>query len=238
MDDGLYSYAGRKNRWYQNVTDSLLKKLTYGFWWREPKQVGTSEWITAAWLFDPCKAILGLKGKTLLEIQPEWFLTSAISAFAKELFAKYQVSDAEMAFWQQADLCLLVPHPHNLEKMPGYQQRLQGLLKVAKSKGLRTVIKYHPRTESEDLLGLKADNVEIIPREIAFEFVLLNFKSQMKLIGDVGTSLLTAKWLRNELDAIAIFNEKSAFENRFKSLLLQHNVKVKSANSQVEEWLE
>lgn len=237
MDDGLYSYAGRKSVWHKDLFGSFIKKITYGFWWQEPREIGTSSWIAAAWLFDSCKAILPLKKKPIYEIKAAWFFAKEITQFSEVLLKRYQISDNDMRFWLHADLCVLLPHPNNIEKMPAYAQRLKQLLKIAEEKNLNVVVKYHPRTQEEDLLGLKADKVKIIPSAIAFEFILMKLGSHLRLIGDVGTSLLTAKWLRPDIAALAIMDDKSAFENQFKRVLQQHGVKVKSAALAPEEWL-
>ena len=236
LDDGLYSYIGNRKPWYENFTNSVIKKLTYGFWWQEPKTVGASDWIQQAWLFDTCNAVIELKNKTLHEIDKTWFEGVSIKKLANQLFEQHGVSNNPC--WLQADVCVLLPHPNNIKKMPGYETRLNKLLNYAKSKHIRVAVKYHPRSEQIDALDLEREyGVSIIPSNIAFEFVLMKLTAHTKLIGDVGTALLTAKWLRPEMASIAIFDETNAFENKFKSVLTLHGVQVQSTEKDLTEWV-
>ena len=237
LDDGLYSYMGNRKPWYENLTNKLIKKIIYGSWWQEPITVGASGWIQQAWLFDPCNAVLELKNKTLHKIDKTWFREAAIEKLANELFLQSGVSDE--FDWFKADLCILLPHPNNIKKMPGYAERLHGLLDATKSLPIHVAVKYHPRTEQLDALGLAQKyRVSIIPSSIAFEFVLMKLSNHTKLIGDVGSALLTAKWLRPEISSVAVFDAVNSFENKFKSVLTVRGVQVQSVEQDLMVWLD
>jgi hypothetical protein len=48
MDEGTYTYLGRKasSAFSDAVLDNWLKKLSYGFWWKNPPTIGGSDWIS------------------------------------------------------------------------------------------------------------------------------------------------------------------------------------------------
>lgn len=231
LDDGLYSYAGRVSKWYKDWAGCLVKKLAYGFWWDEPMQIGTSKWVTQSWLFDPCKAILQLKKNPIEKLESEWFKSPIMKDFGSNLF-EFMQANRFLKPLQEASLFILLPHPHNVEKMPGYEKRLRTLIETAQSKHLNVVAKYHPRCGNEDVFKLNDyKNVSVVPSQIAFEAMLILLGSSVKVLGDVGTSLLTAKWLRPELAVFANLNQTNQFEREFSQLLTNHGVKVISSQS-------
>jgi len=236
LDDGLYSYAGKPSRWYKDLENMLAKKLTYGFWWQEPSTVGASDWITKAWLFDVEKAIPELKNKTTVKIESRWFSHPAIKTFQTLLFVRYGLSEDKLAELEKAELCILIPHPNNIDKIPDYRERLEKLLTSSSRSNRKVVAKYHPRTQESDPLSLiEKFGVQLIPSSIAFEFVLMLFDNKILLVGDVGTSLLTAKWLRPEIKSIAVLNVDSVFESQMASLMKQHGIRVETSMAELIE---
>lgn len=233
LDDGLYSYAGRPFSLIKDGINALLKKLAYGFWWQEPKTIGASHWIDQAWLFSPEQAVRSLKNKERHRLLPEWFMSSEIKSLsflvAKEL-------DYLTENLSSFDVIILISHPNNVKKMSGYQSRIQFLIRHLSAQGKRVAVKYHPRTEQVDFLNLKDHGaLEVIPAQMAFEFCLPLFKKECWVIGDVGTSLFTCKWLRPDLEVMAVLEKSDSFQNQYISLSQAMKIKVMS---QIEDILE
>ncbi len=213
LDDGLYSYAGRPYNVLKDGINALLKKLAYGFWWREPKTVGASSWINQAWLFAPNNAVELLKDKPLKQLQAKWFTTQEILNLSQLVAQELKYNTADLA---TLDVVILIPHPNNIKKMPGYKGRIQQLVNRLASQGKRIGVKYHPRTKERDLLALMDSGAaEVIPTQIAFEFCLPVFNAKCHIIGDVGTALFTCKWLRPDLPLTAVLDEHDDFQRRF-----------------------
>jgi len=219
LDDGLYSYAGRPYKWFKDAINSLLKKVSYGFWWQEPKTVGASDWISEAWLFQPEFAVTPLQTKQCQLIEPEWFMSHQVKQLSKLILSGYQVNDSILQNLQTVGVFLLIPHPNNIKKMSGYEQRLFEFLTFLKQQRIPVAVKYHPRTEQADPLKLVTEyNALLLPSGLAFEFILPFLKWQSHVVGDVGTALLTAKWLRPDLQVIAVLSEEDKFQIRFKRI--------------------
>lgn len=213
LDDGLYSYAGRPHHLIKDGINALLKKLSYGFWWQEPKTIGASNWIHQAWLFQPQQAVAGLKNKDTQKLESSWFSAPEIQSLSRMITEQFAL-DAEVL--ADVDYVIIVPHPNNQLKMRDYAERIKQFVLQLTAQGKKIAVKYHPRQSGEDDLGfLQIPNVSIIPSELAFEFVLPLLPSGAKVIGDVGTVLLTTKWLRADLEPIAVLNEQDPFQQRF-----------------------
>lgn len=227
LDDGLYSYAGRPYHWLKDSINSILKKLTYGFWWEEPKTVGASSLIQQAWLFRPNIAIPELQVKALHAMPNEWFTHPAVLDFSHEVLECFGYDDNFTLLLKKIDVLILTPHPNNIMKMPGFKKRLEYLLVKLHKLNLNVAIKPHPKSMEEDFLSWQNEyQVSIIPSLLAFEFVLPMLKPSMKVVGDVGTSVLTAKWLRSDLEVGAVLNSESKFESRFEPILNKLEIPV------------
>ena len=226
LDDGLYSYAGRKTNFFKDGFNNILKKLVYGLWWSEPRQLGTSKWISKAWLFQPLKAINNIQQKPLEKIAAQWFQNTVLQRFSRALVASVVSKEAQEAI-PKADVCILIPHPSNVKKMPDYAQRLTEVIQLAERQSRQIAIKYHPRFGGDDRFDLaRHEHVTVIPTELAFESILLLLNESVHIIGDVGTALLTAKWLRPKIKVTAVLSNDNAFENKMRGILQAHGVHV------------
>ncbi|MDX1347267.1 MAG: polysialyltransferase family glycosyltransferase [Thiomicrorhabdus chilensis] len=227
LDDGLYSYSGRRPSWWKDGLNKQLKKVFYGDWWQEPKTVGASDWIRQVWLFRPRQAVTELKSKIMNPLKPQWFISPGVREFSQKVCEAYNFRSEMLTRLQSIDLFLLIPHPNNIKKMQGYEPRIQQFLTQMQKKGVQVATKYHPRTETADPLQLQEKyQALLIPSGLAFEFVLPFLKNEALVVGDVGTALLTAQWLRSDLRVSAVLASEDEFQNTFKALYLQLGVNI------------
>ena len=209
LDDGLYSYMGRPWRPVKDRLDGGLKRLVYGRWWQTPSTIGASDWITDAWLFAPQQVVPALRRKRLHPIPSDWFQRSEMRRLGEIVLAQFQVDGAELA---QCKRLLLLTHPNNAGKIPGYPARIERLLQCWQGDGVAA--KYHPRAEG-DPFAVRAKGVKtLLPPKLAFEFLLPLLPLGMTVVGDVSTTLLTARWLRPDLKVIAMLDGVSPLEQR------------------------
>jgi len=175
-------------------------------------------------LFAPNAAVAPLQKKTCHTLLPQWFRSPEMLALSQRV-AHELAFDATVL--ERLDVVLLVPHPANVQKIAGYQARLQAVIRKLCHQGKQVGVKYHPRAPSEDYLELKSQGaVEIIPSALAFEFCLPSLAAECQVIGDVGTALLTTKWLRPDLSVYAVLDESDAFQKSFISLNNQFEITV------------
>ncbi|HIQ40094.1 MAG TPA: hypothetical protein EYH46_02855 [Sulfurivirga caldicuralii] len=209
LDDGLYSYMGRPWRPIKDRLDGVLKRLVYGRWWQTPPTIGASQWIADAWLFAPEQAVAPLRQKQVHKIEPEWFQRPEMLALGAQVLAQFQVDVDSLS---RCDRLLLLTHPNNAGKIPGYERRVAELLQ--RWHRLHVAAKYHPRTEG-DPFNVQAQGVStLLPATLAFEFVLPFLPPGMTVVADVSTTLLTARWLRPDLRLIALLDGASPLERR------------------------
>ncbi|GAB6033903.1 polysialyltransferase family glycosyltransferase [Galenea microaerophila] len=225
LDDGLYSYAGRPYKWYKDAINALLKKIAYGFWWQEPPTVGASPWIDEAWLFQPQNAVSAITQKSALhKIAPSWFQSPVLKQFSSQVLATFHFDAAPL---NDIDIVIFIPHPNNISKMQGYEKGLIQLVNALCRQGSKVAVKYHPRMEEEDYFSLKKLGIQkIIPSQLASEFILPALKQECLIVGDVGTALLTAKWIRPELQVYSLLSEADPFQQKFIQLMQKMDIHV------------
>ncbi len=233
LDDGLYSYAGRRSSVLETFLGRVAKKVAYGRWWDEPVQVGSSSWIDQAWLFQPDSAIKEYQEKSVYALKPDWFASKSIQELGLALFSAMGASTASMLELKEVDVCLLIAHPNNILKMQNYQQKVEDFISVLTQRGLKVAIKYHPRVKDGDPLQLKEQVDCVIPSQLAFEFVLPQFKDAIMIVGDVGTSVLTAKWLKSQSQVYAVLYKDDPFQLSFAKLFNQLGVTVVPTYQQI-----
>ena len=231
LDDGLYSYQGRVSVWYQDLLNSLLKKMFYGSWWEEPKLVGGSSKIEKLYLFRPDLALAEIKNNKVVEPLPTALFTSHEIVELSGLV--FDVFNESVESYQDIEVLIFVPHPNNLKKMDGYLEKLKALIECLLI-NKKVAVKYHPRVGLNDPLDFKKMNVtKIVNPMIASEFLLPALHKNCLVIGDVGTALLTCKWLREDLNLIAVLSKQDAFQSKFIGLMEEMDIKVVDNMNQV-----
>ncbi len=194
IDDGTYSYLGRKTHWIKDhFIDNILKKLSYGFWWKQPKTIGSSIWIKECIVAFPEMVTPALMRKRLKQLP-----ANLNRSEFKELSSKCIDHYPNLAnLLLSLDSLLLFPHESvfSEETIPLFQNLLSS------SSGIIGV-KHHPRTKNKSTFLLKSD--QELPATVPIEVILPLIKDECQIFGDISTALLTAKWLRPELEVTAL----------------------------------
>lgn len=213
LDDGLYTYAGHYRSKLAYYANALIKKIAYGNWWQEPRTIGASSWIHQLFLFRPQYAIADLANKPSASLESHLFQQPALQELSVSLCRS---QNYEVSSLTEVDLIIILPHPHDRAKMQDYDRKVRDFVIQASAEGRRLAVKYHPREAELDPLSLqRLAAVQLIPAALAFEFVLPFLRSGTQIVADVCTVLFTAKWLRDDLEVMAILNPNDAYQQSF-----------------------
>ncbi len=200
LDDGTYSYLGRETHWLKDqIIDNLVKKLSYGLWWQQPSTIGASNWISQAILAFPESAVTALKAKECASL-PENLKRDEFKQLAQLCLDHFGYSANEL---QNIEALIMLPH-----ESVATDQTKNKLSYWLVNQGAKIAFKHHPRTLLTDTQGDKEawliPNKAIqVPAGIPMEVLLPLIQPSCLLAGDVSTALLTAKWLRPELNVTA-----------------------------------
>lgn len=203
IDDGTYSYLGRKTHWLKDkLIDNCIKKVTYGSWWKQPETIGSSEWISKSILAFPDSAYSILKQKPIQAL-PQNLSDPAFSELTSNMLAAFNLQQSDIS---GLDSLVLLPHDSV------FDQSFNTVLKELTNADAKTLaIKHHPRTQNKSLFY--TDNTKELPAQIPMEILLPSLNKHCKIYGDISTALLTSKWLRPELNCSALLLEKNSDKN-------------------------
>jgi hypothetical protein len=225
MDEGTFTYVGRprSSSVSDRRIDSSLKKLLYGRWWKHPPTVGASEWIQTAYVAFPELAHPLIQQKQLVHLAADYFKSAAIKSLAQLVLRQFGVSDANYADF---DLVLTLPHASILREIAGYETTLHGLCQQLSTQQLKIAVKYHPGEPEQDVLGLsKYPGVHLLPARLSFEFILPLLGSPL-VVGDVSSTLLTARWLRPDLRVVSFKTTNNQHFENFARLYGQLDIDI------------
>lgn len=196
LDDGTYTYLGRKTSWIKDhLIDNIIKKLVYGRWWKQPVTIGASGWINEVYAAFPDFVCSPLQTKQIYQLplnlqRNEFSQLSLLCLNDKQLIN--QISSVKGL--------ILLPHDsvvsnNSLKIMSDWAEETGGII----------AIKHHPRTTNKSVFSAYSLKTTFeLPAQIPMEVMLPLLPANCAVVGDISTALLTSKWLRPELTVCAI----------------------------------
>tara|TARA_R110001583_G_scaffold169208_2_gene322092 strand:- start:8958 stop:10040 length:1083 start_codon:yes stop_codon:yes gene_type:complete len=217
IDEGTYTYLGRPPSLGVGdmVVDSTIKKIAYGFWWKNPPTIGGSAWVTNVYAAFPNLVHPLLEEKNLIELSSEWLQSDSLNNFSAQLLA---TKDIDFDSIQAIDVLIALPHESIIAKNKHYKDSLISLISQLTAQGKNIAVKYHPRDIKQDALELQAIGCQLIPKQVNFEALLLIFPKNRTILGDFSSVLLNARWLRPDLRVIAALEDKTSVSEQLYSL--------------------
>jgi hypothetical protein len=230
MDEGTFTYVGRQASasFSDRVIDNTLKKLTYGFWWKNPPTIGGSAWITDIYAAFPNLVHPELEQKQLHALQPLHSDNPIIADFCA-LLVRHFGADVESI--KKVSVILTLPHESIICRLKGYREAMEDVLNTLTNKGLKVGIKYHPRNTDPDILeAATQSNAIVIPHRIPFEAILPLLPANIIIIGDLSSTLINSRWLRPSAQILSIKIPDAPLASEFESLFSQIGVASISAD--------
>lgn len=90
-----------------------------------------------------------------------------------------------------------------------------------------TAVKYHPRETTRDPLGLRALGVEVIHQSVPAEILYYLNRDKLRFVyGDIGTSLITARWFLPQTSVVSFMDSLSIRDDTFRGVLREIGVDI------------
>ena len=205
LDDGLFTYAGRQASFSINdrFIDHAIKKLVYGFWWKHPKTVGASDWITDGYVAFPDLAHPLLQSKHLKPLTAKYWQCPSVTSFCQQLIDQ---AAAQIDF-SQFDAVITLPHESILNQQPRYRDKLIKIIEHWRQQNGTVAIKSHPRNKVLDPLNTADMGATVLSQRLPFEAMLPLLASRVSVYGDLSTTLLITRLLKPEASVYALFSD-------------------------------
>lgn len=229
MDEGTFTYIGRKASlsFSDRYLDNAIKKITYGFWWRNPSNIGASSWITQVYAAFPKLIHQSLTHKQVIPLQPLYTNNKAVDTFCSRVFNFFGKSSQNIG---QLDVVFTLPHESIITSVPDYQVAIEQVIDDLLQSDTKIGIKYHPRNTNPDILGAhNKPEIVVLPHQIPFEAVLPHLDN-CTIVGDVSSTLINSRFLQPSCDVISISNPNVPMYDAFVEFFSLINVNTVTPN--------
>ena len=181
-------------------------RILYGPAWVAAKKNGLGEFIDEIHLIAPDLAREQLVSLNLVKLSPDPLLSLIESDLPGVYFSLFDCNVHELA---SIEVAFILSRSDGLLGNPrGYVETVNALMDSAMRRGFKVAIKYHPKEQLPDYMGLR-DKVGIveIPRELPMELLfLVNADSLKFVLGDTSSALIGAPWILPDCIAISFAN--------------------------------
>lgn len=195
VEDGTAAYTSRKiptkPTWKQ-----IAGKLIYGSWWQPINVYGTSHWIDKIAVTHPEHVRSELREYPKRRITPD-YLINMDSNWIKKYFSRLHYDTTELN-----NIKTIVVPPVSTIKSPKEAKEFRHQLSEETDLS-RAAVKYHPRETKDDYLDIRDKGV-ILPQSLPVELLYIAMEEVTTVIGSISTSLLSAKWMDDNLRVISL----------------------------------
>jgi hypothetical protein len=184
-----------------HIYKKILDKFLYGFWYHHITVTGMYNYIDKVMAFQPELVRSELNGKILIKIPQSIFENLKITGLLSILLNYYGITERI-----NAKYIIIIPNSEILnEKLSDSYLSIIRFISSVLGDGYA---KYHPRETKNDFLKVNCyPHIKLIPQSLPIEsiFVFLQGENEPEIIvGDISTSLLTAKSLFKNTKVISI----------------------------------
>jgi hypothetical protein len=200
VEDGGIAYSSRsaaapwKRHWQRIVR--------FGPWVQNVAATGSSRYVQT------CLALYADLVRPELQRKPVWPLSREAlpdllaASWVRGFLQHFGLTTEALACDELYATALL----RSAEAGERLRRRLGEELRAARAAGLDCIVKYHP-SERSDFLGAAALGARLLPTAVPAELVYLASGSRLRrVVGDAGTTLMSARWLAPHAQAVSAFS--------------------------------
>jgi len=227
VEDGLNIYSLNiysPFRFKSNLIVKVGGKILFTPRWEDIKVFGTSRLIDEVRSIFPefvrpevsKTSIFSIERDPLLKLREE-------ESFFIELMESRGVKFKEL---QAKNVIFLISHPEQIKDTEKYNIVANNLIEKLTKMGLGIGIKYHPRSPLTHSFEFKnIEEITILPPFLPVELFYLVIKKLKFVIGPISTSLVTAKWLLNNVEVYYSLHEDNILDAQLSSLFSKLDIR-------------
>ena len=217
-EDGALAYTGYTYRAHGRTT-RLRQTLRVGRGWNDVRVLGTHPLVQCFIALHPLLLRTELRGRPVRPFPDNALAAPALRSLSAALSAQ---AGFDAAVVGAGATVLTVSHSSYAQRNPDYRGLVEALAAHFATAPGRLFIKYHPREEATDYLGLcAAGNAREIARGLPVECLYLMLRDRpLNVVGGMSTTLLTAGLLMPQ-GRCAALTHTSAAGDAWDAALLQ-----------------
>jgi hypothetical protein len=239
IEDGLTAYAASVKRPLTKVED-VLGYLLFGSSWAGIEVLGTSEWISSGLFVYPALVRNELTNLPKRQIPRSAFFAPVMHRFAAQMVSS---AGADLGRVRRLDAVVTISHSSVASRSLNYKDSIMALVRQLTETQCVVGIKYHPRQAEADYLGLvREERTVLLPQGLPLEFVYIlragsaeeAIEGQLRfVVGDVSTTLLTARWLATDARCISLARPLGLLDPSLETLFERLGVELPASLEQV-----
>ncbi len=238
VEDGLTAYASSVKR-PLTMLENAVGYLLFGRSWSAIEVLGTSRWVSSGLFVYPALVRSELAGLPKQEIPRTALLGPAMNRLAGQMVS---ATAGDAGRIRQIDALVTVSHSSVAKKSPVYRSGIAALVRHLTAMQCVVGIKYHPRQAEPDYLDVASqEGTVLLPQGVPLEFVYmlragLSEEGERPLrfvIGDVSTTLMTARWLVTGARCISLARPLGLLDPSLETLFSRLGVELPASLEQV-----
>lgn len=222
VEDGAVAYSahGRRIDW----REAVKKKLIFGPRTRNVTVEGSSPNIDAFFAVFPEYVRAELRHKTVRALPPmNCALFDALS-WPQDYLRRIGIRVEDIACERLYPLA----QSSNFNALPDYRARMREVILQENAPQRRCAISYHPSEKKADVLGVGTQGIALIHQAVAAELIYLFNRGRLReVVGNIGTSLLTARWMLPEAHVVSLMNHLNLQDPPFERTLRAIGVEIR-----------
>lgn len=227
VEDGAIAYFYRNHEW--TLLETAKMKLFYGPWRTNVSEHGTSKWIDEVRASFPEHVRPELRERATVPLPRREVLSLADRSWFRR-YVEESGADDEL---DAIDGMIFVALSEDVSPDGEYAETVRSLVETFADRGHRVGIKYHPR-ETSPFLNLDGSDAVVLPQSIPAEVLYVADPDAIRfVVGNVSTSLLTARWLLDDVPVISLARILGTDLTRLVSVFEKLDVHVPDTRSKV-----
>ena len=207
VDEGMATYLGHKSadRIQHRYIDPLIKKIVYGYWWKNPVTIGSSDWISEIVVAYPSLVHSSLRSKPASSIERKHFQRTEFRELCSLLLQQNYARQTAQSIPQYEKIGAMIVLTHE-SFYSDPKSHLHSLVECCRTrfKDNEIAIKAHPRSSMSDAYQTTYPQLQHIPNQLGTEILVPMLPRDCVIIGDISSTLFTTRWLNPLLRLVAI----------------------------------
>ncbi|MDN5871345.1 MAG: hypothetical protein L0H73_11575 [Nitrococcus sp.] len=222
VEDGAVAYSanGRRIDW----SEAVKRKLIFGPRTRSITVEGSSPYIDAFFAVFPEQVRAELRHKTVHALPSmDYTLFDALS-WPRDYLRRIGVRAEDIACERLYPLA----QSSNFNALPDYRERMREIILQESATQYHCAISYHPSEKKPDVLGVSAQGITLIHHAVPAELIYLFNRGRLsEVVGNIGTPLLTARWMLPEVRVVSLMNHLELHDPPFECTLRAIGVEMR-----------
>jgi hypothetical protein len=233
VEDGMTAYAAGVNR-PLTFWEQAAGRMLFGRLWCGISVLGTSPLVSKGLFIHPSLVRKELGHLAKSAIPRDALFTPAMWSLAEAVIRK---AGAEPEHIARLSAVVTATHSSVAERSRDYRPRMAEIVRQLVESGYNVAVKYHPRQTEPDFLDVARDpRVMLLPPGLPLEYVYVcasgrpgagNAGRPLQLvIGDVSTTLLTARWLLPDARVVSVGGPLGLVDRSIEELFVKLGISV------------